>query len=193
MLTLRLSDEHRAATPTRWISRLAIVASVGAAFVALNANASGAAGTGPCRGIGTIIETNKTYDASLVSAITIPRQGTVRYTGRTPATGRRRAVGEIQIALPPPIGNIELGAWGHDGKLASASGKTGTYRYSFPSLLAGIRARVSGQDREPGYATCSGYVDLTIAGRSPLAIPALAITAIAIAGVSLSVRARRIR
>ena len=177
----------------RWSSRVATIAMVGGTTLLMTAGASNAAVTGPCKGVGTIIQTNKTYDASVVNAVTIPRQGTVRYVGSTQATGKRLAVGEVQIELPPPIGKVDLGVWGHDGKRASASGKKGTYKYTFSKLLAGITVRVSGIDREPGYPNCSGYIDVTLEGRSPLAWASLAITVVALGGVSLSVRARRIR
>ena len=176
----------------RWISRCVSITMVGSVALLMTAGAAQAAVTGPCRGVGTIVQTSASYDASVVNAITVPRRATVQYDASTQATGKRLAVGEVQIALPPPIGKIDLGVWGHDGKLASATSKSGTYKYNFSKLLAGITVRVSGIDREPGLAPCTGYVDLTIEGRSPLAWASLAATAVAISGVSLSVRARRI-
>lgn len=150
--------------------------------------------TGPCTGTGTLQSSGKTYDAKVVSSVTIPRSDDVDYKGTTTASGKRLAVGEVKLEMPPPLGDISLGDWGKDGKSTGSSGKSGHYHYDFPSVIAGIKFPISGFDDEPpqgaGGPDCSGHVTISIAGTSPVAWASLAFTVVSLAGVFLSIRVK---
>ena len=169
---------------------LGVMVVVGALLV--SAAPASARLSGPCKGSGTLKSTGRTYDARAVNFVKIPRKDTVAYQGATSASGQRLAVGETAVKFPWPVGKIVLGEWGKDGKKTGSSGKTSTYDYDFPALIAGIKVPVTGYDREPGLPLCSGSVVVQIEGKSPVAWASLAFTVIALAGVSLSIRARKV-
>jgi hypothetical protein len=175
----------------RWWWRVLAIAALAGLGVAMTARPAGATLTGPCQATGTLVKAGKTYDAAKITGVTIPRKDTVAYDGSTRASGKRLAVGQVEIKLPPPFGSVTLGDWGKDGQKTGSSGKKSTYDYDFSSLLAGIKVPLSGEDNEPGLPKCSGSVVVSLEGHSPLLIASLVLTVVAIAGVSLSVRARR--
>lgn len=148
--------------------------------------------SGPCSGTGTDTKTGAVYNPSKQTNITIPRQATIKYVGKTQASGQRVAVGEVQVVFPPPIGAQEIGSWGKNGKKTGSSGKSGSYTYDFSDLLAGIKVKVQGQDKEPGLPTCSGYVIVSIAGKSPARWATLAVTVLLVPALALSVRAKKV-
>jgi hypothetical protein len=148
--------------------------------------------SGPCTGTGTLQQTGKTYDARAVNLVKIPHKGDVTYSGRTQASGKRVAVGQVVLSFPPPIGDVTLGDWGMDGKATGSSGKSGHYHYDVTDLIAGIKFPISGYDKEPGLPLCSGSVVLQIDGTSKVAWASLVFTVIAAAGVALSIRARSV-
>jgi hypothetical protein len=173
----------------------AAIGMLSAGFVGLLAIAATAAPAsahleGPCTGTGTLRQTGRTYDAKVVNAVTIPHSGDVDYVGATEASGKRVAVGEVRLSLPPPFGKVVLGEWGKNGKQTGSSGRHGKYHYDVTSLVAGIKFPVSGYDREPGLALCSGSVVVQIEGDSPIAWASLALSVVALAGVALSIRPR---
>jgi hypothetical protein len=177
--------------------RVALAAAMGVAagLVALcsiiaASEPAGARLQGPCTGSGTLRQTGRTYDAKTVDFVKIPRTGDVDYVGTTEASGKRVAVGQVRISLPPPIGKVVLGQWGKDGKQTGSSGRRGKYHYDVTNLIAGIKFPVSGYDDEPGLPRCSGAVVVQIDGHSPLAWVSLGLSVVAIAGVALSIRPR---
>jgi hypothetical protein len=158
----------------------------------LGASPAGASLTGACTASGTVVSPgtpNRTYNPKTVDKVTIPRKGRVRWRGATGVSGDRVATGEVRIKLPPPIGNITIGEWGKNGKKIGRPANSGVYRYSFSSLLAGIKVPVSGEHHEPGI-TCAGQVVVQIKGRSPLAWVALALTLVTVLNLALVMRAR---
>ena len=155
-------------------------------------HAAGATLTGPCSGTGTLRQTGRTYNAANVTLVKIPHSGDVDYVGRTQASGKRLAVGQVSLSFPPPIGKVSLGDWGKDGKDTGSSGKSGHYHYDITKLLAGIKFPLSGYDKEPGLALCKGSVVLQIDGTSPAAFVSLALTVISAAGVFFSLSAKQV-
>jgi hypothetical protein len=163
---------------------------VGVVGVAAPAGASLAGG---CRASGTQLETAKSYDAVNTNFAKIPRTGDVKWKGSVPVPATKRlAVGEVQVKFPWPVGNVEIGHWGKDGKQTGSNANAGTYHYDFPSLIAGVKAVVHGRDQEPSGVTCQGSVVVQIAGTSPLAWASLALTVVMVLNLSLVIRARKV-
>jgi len=158
----------------------------------LTASAAGASLTGACRASGTLVSAGtptRTYDPKTVDSATIPRTGDVHWQGSTGVAGPRVATGEVGVELPPPIGKVELGEWGKDGRKVSRSGDSGVYHYDLPSLIAGVKVPLTGEHHEPGI-NCAGTVVLQVKGRSPLVWVSLALTLVTVLNVALVMRAR---
>jgi hypothetical protein len=102
---------------------------------------------------------------------------------------RRAANGEVGIKFPPPVGNVNLGEWGKNGKKVGRSANSGVYHYDLSSFLAGIKVPVSGEHHEAGI-NCAGQVVVQLKGRSPLVWVSLALTLVTLLNVSLVMRAR---
>ncbi len=145
-----------------------------------------AALVGPCEAQGTIEGT--VYNPKVIDRATIPRKGTVDWTGSVPGEPHDRNVsGAVQIKLPPPIGKQTIDDWKDQANKVANSGQ---YKYTFPSMIAGFDIPVSGFHTEPGI-TCTGAVIIKIDGggiKNPAAIAALVLTAIS--GTLLIVSAR---
>ena len=163
-----------------------------AGVLCLSATPAGAQLSGPCTGKGTQVQQGVTYDATTVNFVKIPRKGDVKWIGTTTASGKRVAVGEVDVKLPWPIGNVDIGDWGKTGVPTGSSGNSGTYHYDFSPLLAGIKVPVSGYDQEPGLPICKGDVVVELNGTSPIAWVSLAVTVFAVLGLSLAVRAKKV-
>ena len=163
-----------------------------AGAVEVSAAPAGASLTGACQASGTLVNTGKpsvTYNPKTVDKVKIPRKGDVEWKGSTGKTGKRAATGEVRVKFPPPIGKVTVGQWGKDGKTISAPGNSGTYHYSLPSIIAGIKIPVSGEHHEPGI-DCAGAVLVEIEGHSPLAWASLALTLITVMNMALIMRAK---
>jgi hypothetical protein len=153
---------------------------------------------GPCDGNGKW-STGEDVTASQLQpgeVVEIPRAATVTYTGEVrlnpPPTEPRPVSGWIKVELPWPINEVTVGSWPDTG---TSTGKTGTYTYDLPAILAGFEVPVSGKHWEgdmefSGPPTCSGKVTLKLAGTNPAGFITAGLTVISIAGVYLSVRAR---
>jgi hypothetical protein len=152
-----------------------------------------AALTGGCNATGTQVQTNKTYAAVTTNFAKIPRSGDVKWSGSVPVPATKRlAVGEVQVKFPFPVGDVEIGQWGKDGKMTGSNANAGTYRYNFPAELEGIKVLVHGRDQEPSGVLCKGAVVVQLDGTNPLAWVSLAITIVLVMNLALTVRARKV-
>jgi hypothetical protein len=158
---------------------------VSAAFLVGIASPAAASLTGGCAASGTQQQTGVSYNAVTTDFAKIPRTGDVKWKGSVPVPATKRlAVGEVQVKLPWPVGDIEIGNWGKDGKRTGSNASAGTYHYDFPQLIAGVKAVVHGRDQEPGGVLCRGSVVVQIAGTSPLAWVSVALTIVMVANSS---------
>jgi hypothetical protein len=158
----------------------------------LAAAPAGASLTGVCQASGTLVSSGtptRTYDPKTVDTATIPRTGDVQWRVAVGASGDRAANGEVGIKFPPPVGNVNLGEWGKNGKKVGRSANSGVYHYDLSSFLAGIKVPVSGEHHEAGI-NCAGQVVVQLKGRSPLVWVSLALTLVTLLNVSLVMRAR---
>jgi hypothetical protein len=177
-----------------WIGRGAGALLFTALVAVVGASPAGASLTGGCRASGTQLQTGTSYDAVTTNSVEIPRTGDIKWKGSVPVpAAKRRAVGEVQVKLPWPVGDIEIGHWGKDGKQTGSNANAGTYHYDFPPLIAGVKAVVHGRDREPNGVLCRGSVVIRIAGTSPLAWASLALTVVMVLNLSLTIRARKVK
>jgi hypothetical protein len=169
---------------------------VGTALVGslvLAAAPAGASLTGACQASGTLVSKGKptrTYNPKLIDKATIPRKGDVKWKASTGVSGDRTATGEVRVKFPPPVGNVIVGEWGKNGKKVGRPANSGTYHYSLPKLIAGIKIPVSGEHHEPGI-NCAGAVVVQVEGTSPLAWAALALTLVTVMNMALIMRAKR--
>ena len=177
-------------------ARICLAAALGTAVLLgtllLSASTAGASLTGACKASGTLVSPGtptRTYDPKTVDSATIPRKGDVHWQGSTGVAGDRAATGSVRIAFPPPIGNVNIGEWGKNGKKVGRPGNSGTYHYDVPSLIAGVKIPVSGEHHEPGI-DCAGAVVVQVKGRSPLAWVSLALTLVTVLNLALVMRAR---
>jgi hypothetical protein len=93
----------------------------------------------------------------------------------------------VNVKFPWPIGNVAISSW---GKTSDTHTNSGTYHYSVPSVLAGLKIPLTGSHTEPGVA-CAGAVLLHFKGgglSNPLAIGTFILTVISGAGLVLSFR-----
>ena len=154
---------------------------------------AGASLTGGCAASGTIVQTGKSYDAVTTNFAKIPRSGDVKWKASVPVPATKRvAVGEVQVKFPWPVGDVEIGNWGKDGKQTGSNANADTYNYDFPKLIAGVKVLVHGRDQEPNGVVCRGAVVVQIQGTSPLAWISLALTVILVLNLSLTIRARKV-
>jgi hypothetical protein len=176
-----------------WVSRGAgALLCIGLVAVG-GASPAAASLTGGCRASGTQLQTGKSYNAVTPDSATIPRTGDVKWKGSVPVpAAKRRAVGEVQVKFPWPVGDVEIGHWGKDGKQTGSNANAGTYHYDFPQLIAGVKVVVHGRDQEPTGVLCRGSVVVQIAGKSPLAWASLALTVVMVLNLSLTIRARKV-
>jgi hypothetical protein len=176
-----------------WLWRSVCLLSVSGLVVVGAAIPAGAKLTGGCTASGKLVQTGKTYDARTTDSAKIPRAGDVKWKGSVPVPATKRAaVGEVQVKFPWPVGDIEIGHWGKDGKQTGSNANAGTYHYDFPRLIAGIKVLVHGRDQEPSGVLCQGAVVVQIEGTSPLAWVALALTVVMVLNLSLTIRARKV-
>jgi hypothetical protein len=154
---------------------------------------AGAALTGGCAASGTIVQTGQHDDAVTTNFAKIPRAGDVKWKASVPVPATKRAaVGEVQVKFPWPVGDVEIGHWGKDGKKTGSNANLGTYHYDFPKLIAGIKVDVHGRDQEPTGVRCLGSVVVQIDGTSPLAWASVVLTFVMVLNLSLTIRARKV-
>lgn len=176
-----------------WACRCVGALLFGGLFIVGVAPPAGASLTGGCQASGTQLQTGKTYNAVTTDLAKIPRTGDVKWKGSVPVPATKRvAVGEVQIKFPWPVGDVEIGHWGKDGKRTGSNANAGTYHYDFPQLIAGVKVLVHGRDQEPAGVVCRGSVVVQIAGTSPLAWVSLALTIVLVLNLSLTIRARKV-
>jgi len=177
-----------------WVSRGACLVLLSGLVVTGIAAPAGASLTGGCAASGTIVQTGRRYDAVTTNFAKIPRTGDVKWKGSVPVPAKKRAaVGEVQVKFPWPVGDVEIGNWGKDGKQTGSNANADTYHYDFPALIAGIKVLVHGRDQEPSGVLCRGAVVVQIQGTSPLAWVSLALTVFMVLNLSLTIRARKVR
>lgn len=175
------------------IGRGACLVLLAAGLVLVGSGPAGASLVGGCKASGTIVQTGKSYDAVTTDFAKVPRTGDVQWRGSVPVPATQRvAVGEVQVKFPWPVGDVEIGRWGKDGKRTSRNANTGTYRYDFPATIAGVKALVHGRDQEPSGVTCTGSVVVQVEGTSPLAWVSLGLTVIVAMNLALTIRARKV-
>ncbi len=177
----------------RWVMRCAGASLLSGLVVVLAATPAGAKLSGGCTASGTQLQTGKSYDAVTTNFAKIPRAGDVKWKGSVPVPAtKRRAIGEVQVKFPWPVGDVEIGNWGKDGKSTGSNANAGTYHYDFPNVIAGIKVLVHGRDQEPGGVLCQGSVVAQIEGTSPLAWASLALTVVMVLNLSLTIRAKKV-
>ncbi|HTD49917.1 MAG TPA: hypothetical protein VK771_04915 [Acidimicrobiia bacterium] len=177
-----------------WMSRCACALAFAGLVVAGAATPAQAELTGGCKASGTQVQSGRFYDAVTTNFAKIPRAGDVKWKGSVPVPATKRlAVGEVQVKFPWPVGDIEIGHWGKNGKETGSNANTGTYHYDFPTLIAGIKVLVHGRDQEPSGVLCKGAVVVQIEGTSPFAWASLALTIVMVLNLSLTIRARKVR
>lgn len=177
-----------------WVTRCAGSLLLSGLVVAFAAVPAGAKLTGGCAASGTQLQTGKSYDPVTIDFAKIPRSGDVKWKGSVPVPATKRlAVGEVQVKFPWPVGDVEIGHWGKDGKMTGSNGNSGTYHYDFPKLIAGVKVLVHGRDQEPSGVLCQGAVVVQIQGTSPLAWASLALTVFMVLNLSLTIRARKVK
>ncbi len=176
----------------RWVRRSGLVVLLVGSAIAIAPSPAGANVTGGCAATGVILTTGKSYDAQKINFAKIPRVGDVKWKASVPVPATKRvAVGEVQVKFPWPIGDIEIGQWGKNGKRTGSNANDGTYHYDFPTLIAGIKVLVHGRDQEPSGVLCKGAVVVQIEGTSPLAWASVALTIFMVMNLSLTIRARK--
>jgi hypothetical protein len=177
----------------KWRGRLLGAVVFGGFVVVVVAAPAGASLTGGCQASGTQLQSGKSYDAVTTDFARIPRTGDVKWKGSVPVPATKRlAVGEVQVKFPWPVGDVEIGHWGKDGKRTGSNANAGTYHYDFPVLIAGVKTLVHGRDQEPTGVLCQGSVVVQVAGTSPLAWASLALTVVMVLNLSLTIRARKV-
>jgi hypothetical protein len=177
----------------RWVSRSLYLLLLSGFAMVIVAVPAGAKLTGGCTASGTQLQTGKSYDAVTTNFAKIPRAGDVKWKGSVPVPATKRAaVGEVQVKFPWPVGDVEIGHWGKDGKQTGSNANADTYHYDFPRLIAGIKILVHGRDKEPSGVLCKGAVVVQIQGTSPLAWASLALTVVMVLNLSLTIRARKV-
>ena len=176
-----------------WVARGVCSFVLSGLVVVVIAAPAGASLSGGCAASGTIVQNGKSYDAVTTNFARIPRAGDVKWKGSVPVPATKRlAVGEVQVRFPWPIGDVEIGHWGKDGKRTGSNANAGTYHYDFPTLIAGIKVLVHGRDQEPSGVVCRGAVVVQVQGTSPLAWASLALTVLMVLNLSLTIRARKV-
>jgi hypothetical protein len=174
------------------LSRAACVALLAGGFVLGAAAPASAALVGGCKASGTQVQQGRSYDAVSTDFAKLPRKGDVKWHGSVPVPPTKRvAVGEVKIKFPWPVGDVEIGNWGKDGKTTSSNGNSGTYHYDLPQAIAGIKVLVHGRHQEPSGVRCSGSVVVQLEGTSPLAWGSLALTIVLVLNMGLLIRARK--
>jgi hypothetical protein len=135
---------------------------------------------GACVGSATWQSTGKTEtstDHNPDDVITVPAKDTVQWSGNqkgfapNQAGPARPVSGEVKIEMP--LGEITVDSW--DGT-STKYGNSDTKSYDIPSVLKGIKVKLSGEHRENGSVTCSGSIYLKVDGggiASPLGIAAI--------------------
>lgn len=179
---------------TKYARRSACLLLLSGVVVGVVAAPAGAALTGGCAASGTIVETGRQYNAVTTNFAKIPRTGDVKWKASVPVPATKRAaVGEVQVKFPWPVGDVEIGHWGKDGKKTGSNANADTYHYDFPKLIAGVKVDVHGRDQEPSGVLCLGSVVVQIEGTSPLAWASLVLTFVMVLNLSLTIRARKVK
>jgi hypothetical protein len=95
----------------------------------------------------------------------VPLKDTIKWAGtehgaRLGSKGARRQIhGAVRIALP--IGSVAIKSWnGSSVRYAN----TGQHSYNFPSILGGLKVKLSGFHQDNGKTVCHGSVYLKLAG-----------------------------
>jgi hypothetical protein len=126
--------------------------------------------------------------------ITVPRKDTVEWSGSEKgfalgSTGPRRDIaGEVKLALP--IGDVTVDSWGGSSVRYA---NTGTHSYDIPAVFKGITMKLSGEHRENGTVTCSGFVYVKIKGSglaSPVGLASVGLLAVSGVGLAFAGMAR---
>jgi hypothetical protein len=153
-----------------WIGRgVAVVLTTGAAlFWAGPASADVVTPPGACAGAGHWVTTNFTEistNHTPSDVITVPLKDTIKWAGsehgaKVGVPGPRRQInGHVKIDLP--IGAASIKSW-HGSSVKYAN--TGHHSYNFPSVLGGLKVKLSGFHEDNGKRVCSGSVWLKLAG-----------------------------
>ena len=152
----------------RWVLAFAATVVAGVLVAMPAASADVVTPPGSCAATGTwrdgrFTERSVAHDTGDV--IEIPRADTVRWTGRIRGSrpgvdGPRRPInGAIQLELP--IGQVTIDDWGGTSvKYAN----TGAKAYDLPSILVGVKMKLSGYHDDNGRRTCSGSVYMKVEG-----------------------------
>lgn len=155
----------------RWTARFTGAAGLGFVAVLLFARPVGADAVTPpgsCVGSGTweqagFSETSTNRESS--DTFTVPLKDTVKWSGNEKgfalgSTGARRAI-EGKVRLKLPIGTVTIDSWGGD---SARYANQGEHVYDLPSIVTGVKMKLSGYHKDAGHLTCSGSVYVKVKG-----------------------------
>ena len=155
----------------RW--RIAAVAAAGSTLLLVGLLAAPASAdvvkpAGACVGSGTWEKggfAERSTDHSSGDTIKVPRKDTVKWAGNEKgfalgSTGPRRDIdGKVRLKLP--VGTVTIDSWsGSSVRYANE----GEHDYDLPSVLTGIKMKLSGFHKDAGKVTCAGSVYVQIKG-----------------------------
>jgi len=126
--------------------------------------------TGPCFVSGKFVsegDTKTSAQYSPQSTVLVPKADTVDWFGdengaKLGYTGPVRSIdGAIQLSLPLSF-NVTIWHW--SGDMSARYSNAGQEVYNLPSVLAGIKLKLSGHETENGTQTCDGSVYVEFKG-----------------------------
>jgi hypothetical protein len=183
----------------RFALRLLFAAGLGCASLAVAAVPASAdviSPPGACAGSGTWV--NGQFSENSAShvpsdVIKVPLKDTVRWAGSEHGAplgskaARREIAGSVWITFP--LGQkATVESWGGSSVRYA---NTGEHKYNFPSVLGGLKIKLSGEHKDGGKLTCSGSVYLQLEGggfKNPLAWAGLGGMVVTAAGLMFAGR-----
>jgi hypothetical protein len=147
-----------------------LLAGAGIALAAGPAAADIVSPPGSCTAVGQFSPAKVTlrsidYDQSDV--ISVPRIDVVQWSGHEHGkpigyVGPKRPVsGAVQLLLP---GSIAVSIWHWADGESSRYSNAGAESYRLPSILIGVKLRLTGYEKDGGRTVCAGAVDVVVAG-----------------------------
>ena len=147
--------------------------------------------SGACSATGTWVgagfsRSSAQYNSS--SVIDIPQTDRVDWTGSEQGkpigfVGTRRPIdGKVQLAVPFGV-KVTIYKWGGSSVRYSNSGHE---HYNLPSVLVGVKLRLSGYEKDSGQTVCSGSVYVKVSGgklKNPIGWAGIGGTALASVGL----------
>ena len=149
---------------------VAMIAGIGVVAPVTVAAADVVTPPGACHGAGTWQGAGFSEDSAnhvKTDVIKVPREDTVLWSGELQGhkvgdvIPRRDIKGKVQVAMPKPFGLITIDDWGGSSVRAA---NNGDHHYNVPSVLVGVKMKLSGEHSDGGTLTCKGEVFVEITG-----------------------------